>query len=113
MHYTGGGTPVTRGTDAGTRTEVVLGPGEFITSVKGIFYDQRVAQLEFTNNKGMVHPPARGYMDIPFIRILGVIFGPYGGYDGNVTTRFTWNADDKVPEVMAGRMGLLYFSGRS
>lgn len=55
MHYTGGGTPVTRGTDAGTRTEVVLGPGEFITSVKGTFNGQELSQIGFTTNKGMVH----------------------------------------------------------
>lgn len=56
MHYTGGSTAITRGSDAGTRTEVVLGPGEFITSIKGIFYDKMVAQLRFTTNKGMLHP---------------------------------------------------------
>lgn len=114
MHYTCGGTAVTRGSDAGTRTEVVLAPGEFITTINGIFYDQRVAQLGFTTNKGMVHPPIFATLILYSpSRILGVNFGPYGGDDANVTTRFTWNADDKVPEGMAGRMGLLYFSGRS
>lgn len=57
MHYTGKITPVTRGSDAGTKVEIVLEPGDFVTSVNGCFCDTQLTELGFTTNKGMVPDP--------------------------------------------------------
>lgn len=56
MHYTGNITPVTRGSDAGTKAEIILGPGDFVTSVNGWFSDGKLTQLAFTTNTGMIDP---------------------------------------------------------
>lgn len=46
-------------------------------------------------------------------RVSGINYGPYGA-DGSqdVTSSFVWDGNDKAPVEFAGRMGLLYFSGR-
>lgn len=44
------------------------------------------------------------------IRIPGVKFGPYGG---DFNSEFVWDAGEKAPVKLAGRLGLLYFSGRA
>lgn len=110
MHYTGNSTPITRGDSDGTRAEIVIGPGEFITSVKGYFLGTTLSQLQFTNDKGMVHEPLlHGIHNSPVL-ILGIIFGPYGGKkEDNVIDRFDW----KAPRDLAERMGLYSFSGRA
>lgn len=115
MHYTGSNTPVTRGNDAGSRAEIVLGPGEFITAVQGFFSGTALAELKFTNNKGIVHRYSlfNGISHSPG-SILGLHFGPYGAEkEKNVTDRFDWRASDKAPVELAERMGLYCFSGRS
>lgn len=57
MHYTGNSTPITLGCGSGTQIDIIIEPGEFITSVNGFFHNTKLCQLSFTNNKGIVHPP--------------------------------------------------------
>lgn len=54
MHYAGCmSPPVTHGSNSDQRTEIVLQPGEVVTCVRGNYYNEMVAQLSFTTNKGV------------------------------------------------------------
>lgn len=110
MHYTGSHTPVTRGSTKNIRTEIILGPGELITTIDGNHRPHLFYQLRFKTNKGIVHPGDE--LDGMLI-FLGVTFGPYGSgmeHEENVKP-FVWNASDGAPKDWDQRMGLLYFSG--
>lgn len=115
MHYTDCHTPVQRGGISGTRAEIVLRPGEFITRIEGVFETNVIATLKFKTNKGMVHTdPVLNSILYSSPRIIGVIFGPYGKKDVIPSqVPFVWNGVDNAPPGLAHRMGLLYFSGNA
>lgn len=55
MHYSNSVT-VTRGCNIKTRAEIELGPGEFITTIKGCVVGPLLAGLKFVTNNGTVRP---------------------------------------------------------
>lgn len=54
MHYSNGRASVNRGGQTDNQANIVLEPGEFITSIEGIVDYQIIAQLTFHTNKGIV-----------------------------------------------------------
>lgn len=115
MHYSGSQTPVMRGGNGETRSDIDLVPGEYITTITGTVKDCVIASLWFVTNRGIL-PTNTVPTLYPLLtrRIIGSTFGPYGqAGNGPSQQGFTWHAGENVPAPLAARMGLLYFTGNA
>lgn len=59
MHYTGSHAPVNRGGINDSEAHIVLGSGEFVTTIEGGLYGNAIGQLLFKTNKGIVRPESQ------------------------------------------------------
>lgn len=116
MYYSGDHVSPTRGRNHGTKVEIDLEPGEFITIITGVISNNVIAQPRFVTNKGMLtHKPGAKCLGVTYTLIVGTVFGPYGegGGPGSGLVPFMFDPVDMVSPQLAPRMGLLYLSGNA
>lgn len=116
MYYACDHVPVGRGGKSGTKVEIDLESGEYITMITGVISNNVIAKPKFVTNKGMpTHKPCAKSLGVTYTLIVGTVFGPYGegGGPGSGLQSFTLNPVDMVSAQLAPRMGLLYLSGNA
>lgn len=79
MHYSGSQPPVTRGGNGETRSDIILAPAEYITTITGTVKHSVIASLRFVTNRG-ISPTNIVFRLYSLLTPTypGSSFGPYG-----------------------------------